>query len=91
MVIRWFYLNDTQEHRRELEQPMPRHNRWPTEAELQRIEAIATFARIAEMADSTFDAIEQGDMARAVERLARLKGKAARGSIANAPAGTGSV
>lgn len=58
---------------------MPRHNRWPTEAELQRIEAIATFARIAEMADSTFDAIEQGDMARAVERLARLKGKAARG------------
>lgn len=58
---------------------MPRHNRWPTEAELQRIEAIATFARIAEMADSTFDAIERGDIAGAVAHLGRLKGKAARG------------
>lgn len=58
---------------------MARRKGWTDENELIRIEAIATFCRVMEMADSTFDAIEQGDMARAVERLARLKGKAARG------------
>lgn len=58
---------------------MPIKNRWPTEAELQRIEAIATFARVMDMADDTFAAIESGDLDRAVAHLGRLKGKAARG------------
>ena len=58
---------------------MGRRKGWTDSNETIRIEAIATFLRIEDLADSTFDALEAGDMARAVERLARLKHKAARG------------
>lgn len=58
---------------------MARRKGWTDENELIRIEAIATFARVMEMADATYAAIETGDMERAVAHLGRLKGKAARG------------
>jgi len=58
---------------------MARRKGWTDSNETIRIEAIATFARICEMADSTYDAIERGDIAGAVAHLGRLKGKAARG------------
>ena len=58
---------------------MPQRNRWPTEAEMQRIEAIAIFARIADLADATFDAIECGDTQQAVMHLGRLRNRAMKG------------
>ena len=58
---------------------MARRKGWTDENELIRIEAIATFARVMELSDATFAAIERGDDAQAVAHLGRLKGKAARG------------
>ena len=58
---------------------MARRKGWTDENELIRIEAIATFARVMDLADATFDCIERDDIAGAVAHLGRLKGKAARG------------
>ena len=58
---------------------MPARNRWPTEAEMQRVEAVAIFARIADLADATFDALTVGDVQQAVAHLGRLKRRASKG------------
>lgn len=58
---------------------MARRKRWPDEAETQRIESIAIFSRIIEISDDVFAAIETDDLEHAVELLAGIKYRAAKG------------
>lgn len=53
--------------------------KWPTQAESQRIEAIAILWRIEELAESAFDALERNDPIEAARRLGELKRKATKG------------
>ncbi len=53
--------------------------KWPSEAEHQRIEAVAILARLEELADAAFDALESGDSIRVANLLGQMRNRASKG------------
>lgn len=58
---------------------MPRRRKWPEDAEQQRFEAIALFARVKAEIDLAFEAMSRGDPNGAARHMGRAKGAAAKG------------
>jgi hypothetical protein len=57
-----------------------KRKRWPEEAEQRRIESVALFLSIRDLADVVFAALEAGDAEAAAAGLGRLRGQAAKGA-----------